>query len=117
MKHGVRVYQLKLTFIVLIAFIGQIMHGGMLWSSTMQNSELNTTKICVNKEIQNNLTFNQDIKQTSESGCNTVFNLIFALKQFSLELTMITQHKEAIISYQNIQEQVFVTRLLDPPRA
>lgn len=117
MKHGVRVYQLKLTFIVLIAFIGQIMHGGMLWSFTMQNSERNTTKICVNKEIQNNLTFNQDIKQTSESGCNTVFNLIFALKQFSLELTMITQHKEAIISYQNIQEQVFVARLLDPPRA
>ena len=117
MKHEMKFYRLTVTFVILIAFAGQMLHGTGLWSYTLQGVGWNTTEFCANKEMQNNLVINQDLTQTSDGSCTTIFNPIFVLKQFTWEPTVVNKHKEAIISFQNIQEQVFVDKLLDPPQA
>src|SRR5690625_842008 len=111
-----KLYRLSVTFIVLIAFASQMLHGDGLWLNTLQSAGWYKTEFCANKELHDNLITGHDISQTSEVSCSNTFNPIFALKLFVWEPTEINQHKEPIISYQNIQEQVFVDKLLEPPR-
>lgn len=107
-------YRLIVSFVILVAFAGQMLHGDGLRSYTKQSSE--SIDFCVNKEFQNKLKIDHNTSQTADISCTTSFNFLFVSQQFSWELLEAKHDREINIFHQNILEQLYVNKLLEPPQ-
>lgn len=109
-------YRLTLAIIILVSFAGQMLHGNGMWSFTIQNGTSEAIGFCTNKDFQNKSKTGFNTSHSADISCTSSVNSLFVSKEFSWEPVIAKHHKETIVSYQNIQEQLYVEKLIEPPR-
>lgn len=109
-------YRLTLAVIILVSFAGQMLHGNGMWSFTIQNGAGDAIGFCTNKDFQNKSKIDFNTFPTADISCTSSVNSLFVSKHFSWEPIISKHNREAIISYQNIQEQLYVDKLIEPPQ-
>ncbi|HLS12069.1 MAG TPA: hypothetical protein VK050_07900 [Flavobacteriaceae bacterium] len=109
-------YRITVTFIILIAFATQVLHGAGVWSYILPIEISQSVGYCANKDFQGISKIDFNTSQNTDISCINNANLLFVSKRFSWEPEEIKLYKEAIISNKTFQEQLYVDELLDPPR-
>ena len=109
-------YRLVISIITLVAFAGQMLLGDGMGSYTIQNASSESIGYCANKDFQKKSKVDFNTSQTTDISCTTSVNSLFVSKQFSWEPVITKYHREAIVSYQNIKEQLYVDKLIEPPQ-
>lgn len=109
-------YRFTVTFIILIAFAAQLLHGAGVWSYTLQVGTNQSIGYCASKEFQSISKFDFNTSQSTDISCTNSANFLFVSKRFSWEPTQINIYKKAIISNKHFHEQLYIDELIEPPR-
>lgn len=109
-------YRFTLSLILLVAFAAQGGYVGGIWNFTWLNTTLKTTSFCGNKDFQSKSKIEHNSSQNAEASCTASFNLLFLAATFSWHFIETIQTKLTNVSYRQIQEQLYVDKLLDPPQ-
>lgn len=107
-------YRLIVSFVILIAFAGQMLLGDGTRSYITQTGE--TIGSCVNRDFQNKSKIELNTSQTADVSCTTSFNILFISQQFFWELVEVKHTRKINVFYQYILEQLYVDKLLEPPQ-
>lgn len=109
-------YRLVISIITLVAFAGQMLLGDGMGSYTIQNASSESIGYCANKDFQGKSNIDFNISHTADTNCTSSVSFLFVSKQFSWEPVIIKHNRETIVSYQNIKEQLYVDKLIEPPQ-
>jgi|SRR5699024_3682943 len=109
-------YRFTVTFIILIAFAAQVLHGAGVWSYTLQVGTNQSIGYCASKEFQSISKLDFNTSQSTDISCTNSANFLFVSKRFSWEPTQINIYKKAIISNKHFHEQLYIDELIEPPR-
>ncbi len=110
-------YRQIISILILFAFVGQMLHSEWNWSDSVQNLTGEFISFCPNKQLDTIFLYDSKIPPTSDAKCNMSFQLLFMTKQFAWEPIETKYDKNVIEYYQNIHEELYVDKLLQPPRS
>src|SRR5690625_2032229 len=109
-------YRITVTFIILIAFATQVLHGAGVWSYILPIEISQSVGYCANKDFQGISKTEDNTSPNRDLSCINHANLLFVSTRCYWTPEEIKLYKEAIISNKTAQEQLYVDELLDPPR-